>query len=99
MEIKYYVDYQYLPKDSFRPQDEGEVVGIEVSSNSGLVILPNVGDYVNISETPQNERAFFNGKVKSRLFSYVRINNNLTHCNVNIVVEETNDNWGMLIKE
>ncbi|CAM5195100.1 hypothetical protein [Alishewanella longhuensis] len=100
MKIKYGIDYQYLPKDSDRPLDDGEIVGIEATSESGQVILPNVGDYVHIDNSADGgQRSKFSGKVKSRLFNYVRINDDEVFCGVNIVVEETDDDWGKLIKE
>jgi hypothetical protein len=40
----------------------------------------------------------FSGRVKSRLFTYSRVSEDV-FCTVNIVVEETTDDWGMLIKE
>lgn len=51
MKIKYGIDYQYLPKGSARPLDDGEIVGIQATSESGQVILPNVGDYVHIDNS------------------------------------------------
>jgi hypothetical protein len=100
MYIKYRIDYQYLPKGSSRPQDDGEVVGIEATSDSGQTILPNVGDHVHIDNSMDGgERMMFTGKVRSRLFSYIRVSDGEIFCNVNIVVEETDDDWGKLIKE
>jgi hypothetical protein len=45
------------------------------------------------------ERMMFTGKVRSRLFSYIRVSDGEIFYNVNIVVEETDDDWGKLIKE
>jgi hypothetical protein len=97
--VQYKIDYQFMPKGAKRPIDEGEIVGIEATDKGGLVLLPNVGDYVAIHNGGMEaERSSFNGKVKTRLFSYNRIGKEIV-CIVNIVVEETDDDWGTLIKE
>lgn len=97
--MKYGIDYQFLAKGADRPTDDGEIVGIEATDETGTVILPNVGDYVHIDNSADGgERSSFSGKVRSRLFTYIRTANDV-FCNVNIVVEETNDDWGKLIKE
>ncbi len=72
--MKYSIDYQYLSKGSSRPSDDGEVVGIQADDSSGVVLLPNVGDYVHIdNSTDGGQRAAFSGKVKSKLFNYIRV--------------------------
>lgn len=99
--MKFSVDYQYLPKNAVRPIDDGEVVSITFDSQSpSSVILPSVGDYVQISNGAGG-RVSFDGKVKSRLFRYIRTGqgDGDISCMVNIVVEETNDDWGKLVKE
>lgn len=97
--MQYRIDYQYLPASSSRPIDDGEIVGIEATDQSGVVILPNVGDYIHIDNSVDGgERTNFSGKVRSRLFRYIRSTND-TYCLVNIVVEEDSDDWGMLVKE
>ncbi len=97
--MKYSIDYQYLPKGAQRPQDDGEVVGIEATDEGGAVVLPNVGDYVEIYNTGEdNQRSSFLGKVRSRIFRYTRASSEV-FCQVNIVVEETSDDWCKLIKE
>jgi hypothetical protein len=98
--MKYSIDYQYIPKGAQRPQDDGEIVGIEASSDGGLVLLPNVGDYVQIDNSADGgNRSSFSGKVRSRLFRYIRVSDDNVFCHVNIVVEETTDDWGLLVKE
>lgn len=98
--MKYFIDYQYLPKGAARPQDEGEIIGIEATDESGVVILPNVGDYVQIDNSADGgKRSSFAGKVRSRLFSYIRASGIGKHCIVNIVVEEDDDDWGKLSHE
>jgi hypothetical protein len=95
--VKHFIDFQYLPKGKDRPIDDGEIVGIK---SDGNIVLPNVGDFVSIdNSTDQGKRADFHGRVKSRLFSYIRLSETEVHCVVNIVVEETDDDWGALIKE
>jgi len=47
--IKYNIDYQYMPKGPSRPRDDGEVVGVSATDEKGIVIVPNVGDYVHIA--------------------------------------------------
>lgn len=68
--IKYNIDYQFMPKGHSRPRDDGEVVGISATDEKGVVILPNVGDYVHVDNSSDGgERAAFSGKVRSRAFS------------------------------
>ncbi|WP_186151556.1 hypothetical protein [Burkholderia gladioli] len=98
--IKHFVDYQYLPKGAARPLDDGETVGIQATDANGVVLLPNVGDYVHVDNSLDGgERTAFSGKVRSRLFRYIRMSDDSVSCSVNIVVEQTDDDWGMLIKE
>lgn len=98
--MKYSIDYQYLAKGASRPSDDGEVVGIRTDDESGPVLLPNVGDYVHIDNSmDKGQRTAFSGKVRSKLFNYIRISNDEVMCGINIVVEETDDDWGKLIKE
>ncbi len=97
--MKYRIDYQYLPKDSVRPHDDGEVIGIDATDETGTVILPNVGDFVDIDNCANSsEHSSFYGRVRSRMFHYTRTDTDV-YCIVNIVVEETDDDWGKLIKE
>lgn len=97
--MKYSIDYQYLPSGAGRPQDDGEIVGISATDESGVVLLPDVGDYVSIDNSGYGEgRSSFSGKVRSRLFRYIRGPEDI-FCLVNIVVEHENDDWGLLVKE
>jgi hypothetical protein len=101
--VKYFIDYQHMPAGASRPLDNGNVVPIEANDKNGLVILPDVGDYVHI-EFVRGGVEGFSGKVRSRLFRYFADGEEKkekieTTCTVNIVVEETNDDWGKLIKE
>ncbi|MGH7239837.1 MAG: hypothetical protein ACREHG_07190 [Candidatus Saccharimonadales bacterium] len=97
--MKYFVDYQYMPKGSARPVDNGEVLPIEISAEGDPAILPNVGDYVSVDNSPRGQdRASFSGKVRSRLFRYI-CSKDETNCAVTVVVEESDDDWGKLVKE
>lgn len=97
--MKYSVDYQYMDPPGTRPADNGEVVGIRFSSDKGSALIPNAGDYVHIdNSTDGGERSNFSGKVRSRLFTYIRTPDDV-YCHVNIVVEKDDGNWGLLIKE
>jgi len=98
--MKYSIDFQYMPKGAARPIDDGEIVGIQANDKSGVVLLPAVGDFVHIdNSTDGGQRSNFLGKVRSRLFTYLRSSDDEVYCDVNIVVEETDDDWGKLIKE
>ena len=98
--MKYAIDYQFMARGSLRPSDDGEVVNIQATDKTGTVIIPNVGDFVHIDTfKPDDPRVKFSGKVRSRLFSYFRQSDGDTFCSINIVVEETDDDWGKLIKE
>ncbi len=97
--MKYGIDYQFLAKGASRPTDDGEIVGIEATDATGTVILPNVGDYVHIDNSADGgERSDFCGKVRSRLFNYTRTRDDV-FCHINIIVEETDDDWGKLSKQ
>jgi len=98
--MKYGIDYQFLAKGASRPTDDGEIVGIAATDETGTVILPNVGDYVHIDNSADGgQRSSFSGKVRSRLFNYIRTSPEDVFCHVNIIVEDTDDDWGKLIKE
>lgn len=91
--MRYFLNYQYLPKNSVRPRDDGETIQIDIQAD-GHAILPNVGDYVEI-EGGTTGGSSFDGVVKSRLFRYIAGD----ACAINIVVEETDVDWGALVKE
>ena len=83
---------------SLRSKD-GEIVGIQFDASEGSALVPNVGDYVHIDNSADGgERSSFSGKVRSRLFTYIRTPVDM-YCHVNIVVEKNDDDWGLLIKE
>lgn len=89
---KYGINFQHLPKGADRPIDVGQTVECE-TNDAGFMMVPNVGDFVNLVRVSKDD-AEMSGKVKSRLFNYIG-----EYCAVNIVVEETDDDWGKLIKE
>jgi hypothetical protein len=93
-----YIDYQYMPKGASRPRDDGSVVQIETTSEGGVAIIPNVGDFVHIVKASADDLPV-DGTVRSRVFHYVRIGESHVNCAINIVAEETDDDWGKLIKE
>jgi len=94
--MKYYIDFQHLRKGQSRPEDEGEVVGGEIDEN-GFGLLPSVGDYFQIDASPIKGHKF-RGKVRSRLFTYFRSADS-DSCFINVVIEETDDDWDKLAKE
>ena len=98
--MKYNIAYQYIPEGSPRPHDDGQIVPIEATDESGMVLLPNVGDYVQIDNSWKRigDHATFSGKVRSRIFRYV-FTEEKSFCQVDIVIEDTDDNWGLIIKE
>ena len=93
--MKYFIEAQYLPKGADRPVDAGVSLGI-ATDDKGFTVIPAVGDYVDVSNGlgETEGRMTFSGKVRSRLFRYL-----LDSCLVNIVVEETDDDFGQLVKE
>lgn len=96
MKTTYSYDFQYLIKGHSRPSDDGEIVGC-TSEDNPIMMLPNVGDYVNISN--DETRDSFAGIVKTRYFSYHRLKDDHVHCMINIVVAESDVDWGTLLKE
>ena len=97
--MAYGLNYQYLPKNSphGRPIDAGSALLDHPVKAEELVLLPSVGDYVHIDNSVRGGESF-SGKVRSKLFNYV-VTNDKQWCQINIVVEESDDDWGALIKE
>jgi hypothetical protein len=96
--VKYYIDFQHLPATAERPIDNGENVPFEVNDEKGPAVIPAVGDYVEV-QFPGRNGMNFSGKVRSRPFRYFSGTDIESTCAVNIVVEDSNDDWGKLIKE
>lgn len=98
MKVTYGVDYQYMRKGALRPDDDGVAVDLS-STDNPLLLLPNVGDYVDIQGQDDTYISFC-GKVKSKLFRYIRSHDEEVICLISIVVEEVDDDvWGSLVKE
>jgi hypothetical protein len=93
--MKYYVEAQYLPKGAQRPLDNGIALDIGVTDQE-FALVPNVGDFVQVGlgMGDTEGRIQFSGKVVSRLFRYLG-----DTCGINLVVAETDVDWGTLIKE
>lgn len=90
--MKYHMDFQFKDTGRTRPSDEGVIVDVS-SDDDGVVVLPDVGDYVHVA--PVDGRAGIRGRVATRASFYVRDN-----CSINIVVEPAPDDvWASLIKE
>lgn len=96
--MKYSIEYQQVYKDTHRPLNEGEIVGIHLESIGESAILPNVGDYVCVDNRADGgQRAQLKGVVKSRLFQYIRSPSDDLFCHVNIVVlMDENIDWRSL---
>jgi hypothetical protein len=100
MKMEYSIGYQHLPKGASRPIGDGKIVAIKADDEFGPLPLPNVGDFVHINNSAAGaSRSSFQGRVRSRLFRYIRLNDERIFCHVNIIVEDTDDDWGMLIQE
>ncbi|WP_456267766.1 hypothetical protein M1D97_10940 [Kushneria sp. AK178] len=98
--MRYYFNYQYLPKGAEQPVDTGDAVNVTDEQTAKPPTLPAVGDHVQIHHVG-GEGEGLAGRVKSRLFQYLVSDENpdLHRCMINIVVEESDEDWGKLIKE
>jgi hypothetical protein len=94
--MQYLIEYQYMPKGADRPIDEGRAVDISLTDEGGFVLLPIAGDFVSI-ENPEGKGANFAGRVRTRAFYYVRSSDDSLSCVVNVVVQETDDEWDEVI--
>lgn len=88
--MKYYVNFQQMGANG-RPIDHPSSADFE-TDDSGMI--PNVGDFVQVEPIDQPDAPRYSSRVKSRLFRYMA-----QSCGINIVVEDTEDDWGALIKE
>ena len=97
--MKYHLNYQQMHKGAKRPSDDEEAtVRVEVSSEGGFALLPIVGDFVHIDNS-STDMDSVNGRVRSRLFTYYLNTPSEDNCIINIVIEDTDDDWGALIKK
>jgi hypothetical protein len=98
--MKYSIEFQYAHNKDSRPGDEGYMFIKTHDGDGKQVIIPNVGDYVrieHIDHLPAGQ--FIQGKVRSRYFIYTKFSEaSESSCVVNIVVEETDDDMGMILK-
>ena len=94
--MKYHLNYQQMHKGAQQPSNEK--VRVEVSSEGGFALLPMVGDFVHIDNSSTDVDSV-NGRVRSRLFTYYLNTPSEDNCIINIVVEDTDDDWGTLIKK
>lgn len=97
--MRYYFNYQYLPKGADRPVDAGSAIHISDEKAEKPPSLPAVGDYVEINPVGVDKKRF-QGRVKSRLFRYSvddGTDPDLHVCRVNIVLEEDDMAWHQLI--
>ena len=102
--IVYSVQYQPFQKGAARPEDWGSCHAHEISD---VGLLPNVGDFVSLIPIGAPDGYLsFSGRVRSRLFrQFTRFDDPKDdapaeiNIGVTIVVEDTNDDWGKLIKE
>jgi len=98
--MAYGVNYQYFPKNNphGRPLDNGSALWDHPATDAELVLLPNVGDYIQLDRSLIKGESF-SGKVRSKLFRYIVAPDGKQWCQINIVVEESDDDFGALIKE
>lgn len=99
--MKYGVNYQFYPTENphGRPLDDGAALWDHPAKDDELVLLPNVGDYVQIDRSNAGGRSF-SGRVKTKLFRYIVAADGAQWCHINIVVAESDDDdWGAVIKE
>ncbi len=97
--IKYSIEYQESKAEGLRPIDDGEAIGIKFEDEKGFALIPNVGDYVHIGQDPTGQRTDFSGVVRYRSFFYQRTDNETVFCHINIVVQPSDVDTGLLIKE
>jgi len=97
--MNYSINYQYRPKGKTRPNDNGQLVPLNIDSTTNVVLLPNIGDHVYIGAT-QSGQSSIAGRVASRYFMYQETGDGGVNCHVNIVIDEVNDSvFAQLIKE
>ena len=94
--MKYYINIQYRPKHRERPEDEPMMVDIR-SENGDFTPIPNMGDHVVFTRPigNGNKSQQIEGVVENRLFTYLVQD----ICTVNIVVTDSDTDFGILIKE
>lgn len=91
--MRYKIEFQYKPEGSPRPYDESyKTVTME---SGGTALIPNVGDFILVTDS---KGTALEGVVATRLFNYVNLGQD-DWCIVNIVVTDTDVDFGTLLKE
>lgn len=100
MKITYQIDFQFKKKESDMPVAAGNVITTS-GDETPMMLIPAVGDFVQIGGNPEeNENvSIFQGVVLTRVFRYERQSGNDVYCHINIVVEESPQNFAFLIQE
>ncbi|WP_128598898.1 hypothetical protein [Pantoea rodasii] len=100
MEITYSIDFQYKRRGEETPIPEGSVISTS-GEETPVMFIPSVGDFVEIGGNPDedNRLSSFRGVVVSRYFRYDRQSEHEVFCHVNIIVEESFQNFGNLVRD
>ncbi|WP_201253305.1 hypothetical protein [Pantoea sp. S62] len=100
MEITYSIDFQYKPRGSERPVASGNVIRSS-GEETPVMFIPDVGDFVEIGGNPARDSnlSSFRGVVVSRFFRYDRQSDSEVFCHVNLIVEESFQNFGHLVQD
>ena len=106
--VVYHIQYQPLRAGAARPEDWGSCHAYTCTGQDSAPLLPSVGDFVHLEPLGGGDGYLrFSGRVRSRLFRQFTYVDNSEDAKgpsevqiaVNIVVEETDDDWGLLVKE
>ncbi|ORM80664.1 hypothetical protein HA42_13620 [Pantoea deleyi] len=100
MEITYSIDYQYKEKHNDRPTASGNVIRSS-GEETPVMFIPDVGDFVEIAGNPENSEHLtsFRGIVVSRFYRYLRVSDSEVFCHINIVIEESVQDFSNLVNE
>lgn len=100
MKITYSIDYQYKQKNCVRPSASGNVIRSS-GEETPVMFIPAVGDYVEIGGNPECDKSLtsFRGVVISRFYRYQRVSDDEVFCHINIIVEESLQDFGILVIE
>jgi hypothetical protein len=100
LEITYSIDFQYKRRGEETPTPAESVIQTS-GEETPVMFIPSVGDYVEIGGNPEEneELSSFRGVVISRFFRYDRQSEYEVFCHVNILVEESFQNFGHLVQD
>ncbi|MBK5017215.1 hypothetical protein [Pantoea sp. S62] len=100
MEITYSIDFQYKPRGNEKPVPAGNVISSS-GEETPVMFIPGVGDFVEIGGDPAKDGSLssFRGVVVSRFFRYDRQSDSEVFCHVNVIVEESFQNFSHLVHE